>query len=272
MACLLIDGLGREVSLVETPRRVVSLVPSLTEALFEFGLDDHVVGVTRFCVEPRAKTAAKPKVGGTKDVDINAVLGLMPDLVIASAEENRREDVEPIIEAGIPVYVSLPHTARGAVELLRDLAELTGAGTRAEAVVAEADRAVAEITAETARAARRPRVFVPIWRRPYMTVSRDTYVHDCLAICGGDNVFSDRSERYPIVTLEEMAAMDPEVIILPSEPYRFGRRHLTEFASCSQVTAVRSGRVHLVDGRMLTWYGPRIASSLRAIAVLLRTE
>ncbi|MFQ5879714.1 MAG: cobalamin-binding protein [Dehalococcoidia bacterium] len=263
------DALGRQVALRRRPRRIVSLVPSLSEALFAFGLDDEVVGVTHFCLEPRAKTARKEKVGGTKTLDVAKVLSLAPDLVVASAEENRREDLERLIASGLVIYVTLPTTVGGAIAMLRDLAALTGAGAEATAVVTGAEAALAAAPAATAGRTPVP-VFCPVWRQPYMTINRHTYVHDVIAVCGGRNIFAHCQERYPTVNLAEMAHLDPHVILLPSEPYRFRERHLADFAPYRHVTALRNGHVYLVDGRMLCWYGPRMAQSLWTLTDLLQ--
>src|SRR3990172_8265548 len=123
-----VDALEREVRLKSAPRRVVSLVPSLTEALFAFGLGDSVVGVTNSCVEPRDAVAGKTKVGGTKTLDVPRVLALEPDLVVASAEENRKEDIQALVREGLKVYVTLPTTVAGALDLLDQLAAMTSGG------------------------------------------------------------------------------------------------------------------------------------------------
>jgi ABC-type Fe3+-hydroxamate transport system substrate-binding protein len=246
----------------------VSLVPSLSEALFAFGLGERIVGVTRFCVEPREGVAGKAKVGGTKNLDVAAVEAMRPDLIIASAEENRAEDVRRLIDGGWPVFVTLPTTVRGAIDLLAQLAVLTGSAEAARPIIEESEGALAAVRA--ANASREPlRVFCPIWRNPYMTIGPDTYMHDVIAVCGGRNIFAGRRERYPKVDLAEMAVLDPEVILLPSEPYRFRRRHQTDFAAFPEVAAVRRGNVLLMDGRMLSWYGPRIGRSLRELSALL---
>ncbi len=240
------------------------LVPSLTEALFALGAGGEVVGTTRFCTQPAAARATA-KVGGTKTLDVGAVLTLRPDLVVASAEENRREDVEALIDAGLRVYVSLPRTVAEAMELLADLAGML----RRETAAGFIDEARAAVRELARGAVSPPRVFVPIWRRPYMAVGSGTYAGDLLRVCGGANVYATSPERYPTVTLDEVAALDPEVVLLPSEPYRFGPRHLADFERFPQMSAVSQGRVHLVDGRHLTWYGPRMADGLRSVAALL---
>jgi ABC-type Fe3+-hydroxamate transport system substrate-binding protein len=264
----LIDALGRPFAAGWAPERIVSLVPSLSEALFAFGLGERIAGVTRFCVEPREGVAAKAKVGGTKSLDLAAVEALRPDLIIASAEENREEDVRWLIDGGWPVFVTLPTSVRGAIDLLGQLAVLTDSAKAARPIIRESKEALA--AAQAANASRQPlRVFCPIWRGPYMTIGPNTYMHDVIAVCGGRNVFEGRRERYPKVELSEMAALDPEVILLPSEPYRFSQRHLADFDRFPEVAAVRLRNVLLVDGRMLSWYGPRIGGSLRELSALL---
>src|SRR5262249_36212420 len=113
-------------------------------------------------------------------------------------------------------------------------------------------------------------VFCPIWRKPYMTINRDTYIHDVLATCGGDNVFGELPARYPEVTPDDDARARPDVILLPDEPYRFRRAHLIDFAEHPEIPALRDGRVHLMDGKLLSWYGPRIARTLAELPSLLR--
>jgi len=263
------DALGRPFAAGgAAPERIVSLVPSLSEALFAFGLGERIAGVTRFCVEPREGVAGKAKVGGTKTLDVAAVVALRPDLIIASAEENRAEDVRRLIDGGWPVFVTLPTTVRGAIDLLGQLAALTDSAEAARPIIQEAEEALATVRA--ANAGREPlRVFCPIWRDPYMTIGPETYMHDIIAVCGGRNIFEGRQERYPRVELAEIAALDPEVVLLPSEPYRFRQRHFADFEPFPEVAAVRLGKLMLVDGRMLSWYGPRIGRSLRELSVLL---
>ncbi len=215
--------------------------------------------------------ASKPKVGREKDPDVGRILALAPDLVIANIEENRREVVEQLRAAGVPVWVTYPRTVRDGIRLIRDLGELTGTRPVAEPLAAGL---TARLEAARARAAgRRPiRVFCPIWRGPYMTINRDTYVHDMLAVCGGANVFADRPERYPTVTLEEVRAAAPELILLPDEPYRFRATHRADFAPLRDVPAVAGERIRLVDGKLLSWYGPRIGEALVRLPPLIAGE
>lgn len=262
------DASGVEVVLPPRPARIISLIPSVTETLFALGLDDRVAGVTRFCTEPRDRVAAKPKVGREKDPDVGKILALAPDLVVANIEENRREVVEALRASGIPVWVTFPRTVLDSIRFIRELGEVTGTVAQADALADTLDRRYEATLAATA--SRRPvRVFCPIWRGPYMTINRDTYVHDVLAVCGGANVFAALGDRYPRVTLDEVAAAAPEVILLPDEPYRFRQVHVADFEPFPDIPAVRTRRVHLVDGKLLCWYGPRIGEALERLPRLL---
>jgi ABC-type hemin transport system substrate-binding protein len=248
-----------------TPERIVSLVPSLTEALFAFGVGEKVVGRTRYCTQPPHKVGKIPNVGGTKKVSVSRVLDLEPDLIIAVREENTRENIEELREAGVPVLVGTPQDVAGAIDLLKELADRVAA-PRTQAVLGPIERVHGRLQARRREEARR--VFVPIWKKPYMSVGSDTYVHDVLETCGGENVFGD-AVRYPTATLEEIETARPEEILLPDEPYPFSAEDLEEFYSLD-VPAAREDRIHLVDGKLLTWYGPRMASSLVQLSALLR--
>ena len=265
------DALYRPIEIKQTPKRIVSLVPSITEALFTFGLGDAVVGVTRFCVEPPAGVAGKQKVGGTKTLDILQVRQLEPDLVIANVEENRPEDVRQLIAAGLNVMVTFPRTVAAGIEMMRQIAQMTDSIEAAQPIIDEASAALAEARA-TSEARRPLRVFCPIWRNPWMSVGPDTYIHDFLHVCGALNIFWRRHDRYPITDLNEIARRDPQVILFPDEPYRFSDKHLTAFSQYPFVSAVRDGRIHLLEGKHLCWYGPRIAGSLRFVQDLLWGE
>ncbi len=251
------------------PERIVSLVPSLTEALFALGLGARVVGVTEWCVHPAAELEAVPKVGGTKNPDRDAILALAPDLVIANHEENTRRDVEKLREAGLPVWVTYPRSVHDAVALMDALAAIGASEAARSAVLLPIHAAVAEAEAELARRARATRAFCPIWRDPWMAVGPDTYADDLLRLCGAANVFADRHDRrYPLVTLEQVVAAQPEVILLPDEPYAFGPKHVAELAELD-VPAARNARIHCVDGTWVSWYGPRIRGAIATLRPLL---
>ncbi len=249
------------------PPRVVSLVPSLTEALIWLGLADHLVGVSDWCVHPAQAVAKLPKLGGTKTPSIPQILALAPDLVIANHEENRRRDVEKLEAAGVAVWVTYPRSVRDGVALLRELAELGAASGAQAARVDPIEAAVA--AAEAERPARRVRTFCPIWKTPWMSVGGDTYAHDLLVLCGAENVFADHADRrYPIVKQEEIVAAAPELILLPDEPYAFGPREAAELAALD-IPAAANGRIHLIDGTLVSWYGPRIQRAIETLRPLI---
>ena len=261
------DASGFALALPRPPRRIVSLVPSITETLCHLGLADALVGITAYCLEPRALVRGKTRIGGEKDPDLAAIRALQPDLVVANIEENVREHVETLRGWGIPVWVTYPRTVAQGLAMIRELGELTDTAARAAAILADLEPLHARVRATTAR--RRPvPIFYPIWRAPWMTVNADTYIHDLLAVCGAANVFGDRPARYPTVTLDEVAARRPEVIVLPDEPFRFRRAHIQDFAPYADVPAVRAGRIHLVDGKPFSWHGPRVGEALLTLPAL----
>jgi len=249
-----------------TATRIVSLVPSVTESLFCLGLDDRIVGITDWCVHPSDRVSGLARIGGTKNASVEQILALGPDLVIANREENRERTVVALREAGIDVWVTYPRTVRDGVALLRELADLGATAEAVESVVRPVEEAVR--VAEGQRPARGLPVFCPIWKRPWMTIGGDTYASSLLELCGGANVFADCGDRrYPIVELEQIVAAAPEVILLPSEPYDFGPRDARELAGLT-LPAARNGRIHFIDGTLVSWYGPRIEPAIATIRAL----
>jgi ABC-type Fe3+-hydroxamate transport system substrate-binding protein len=200
--------------------------------------------------------AAVPVFGGTKDPDVAAIAAAAPDLVIANHEENRREDVEALRARGIRVLVTEIDSVAEAFAAIRALGQELGAEERAEAIVQEAADALAEPPA-----APPVRVFVPIWRRPLLGLGGNTYGSSILEACGAVNVLAGRP-RYPEVSPGEVAALRPDLVLLPDEPYRFSADHVAEFAGIAPA--------RVVDGRLLWWYGPRMAASVRALKALFR--
>ena len=247
------------------PERIVSLVPSLTETLFAFGVGESIVGRTRYCTQPLRAVGKVQKVGGTKKIDVRRVLELAPDLVVAVKEENSKQDVQALAEAGVPVFLGAPETVDGAVQMLRELATIVEAPL-ARGVLGPIKRVVKRLKGQSGTP---HRVFVPIWKDPYMGTGSDTYVHDVLKLSGGENVCGGAT-RYPTITLREIEALRPEVVLLPDEPYPFSVGDLPEFYDLD-MPAAKEDRIHLVDGKLLTWYGPRMASSLTQVSALLRS-
>jgi ABC-type Fe3+-hydroxamate transport system substrate-binding protein len=264
----LVDASGVALAPAAPPRRIISLIPSTTELLCDLGLADRLVGVTAYCVEPRPVVRTKARIGGEKDPDLEKIRALAPDLVIANVEENVRAHVDALRGWGIRVWVTYPRTVAESLRMIRELGEVTGQVGPALALATALEAEVAAVRAASAAAP--VRVFYAIWRNPYMTVSGDTYISDLLATCGAANVFASADSRYPPVTLAEVAARRPEVILLPDEPFRFRRAHLRDFEPYPDVPAVRAGRIHLVDGKPFSWHGRRLGHALRLLPGLLR--
>jgi ABC-type Fe3+-hydroxamate transport system substrate-binding protein len=218
-----------------TRPRVVSLVPSVTETLLAWGVTP--VACTRFCEQPDL-----PHVGGTKDPDVAGIVDLRPDLVVLCVEENRREDADALTEAGIATAALSIDGVADVAPALRSLAGLVGV---------DPDR-VEEIET-TPPAGERLRAFVPIWKRPWMSLAGGTYGSSLLAAIGVDNVFADADDRYPTVTLEAARARGPDVVLAPSEPYPFRERHIPLLDEVAPVV--------LVDGQDLFWWGVRTAAA-----------
>jgi ABC-type Fe3+-hydroxamate transport system substrate-binding protein len=238
--------------------RIVSLVPSLTEALVDFGLGTSLVGRTRWCTEPAEEVAGIEAVGGTKNPDVARIVALRPDLVVVNKEENRLEDCTAMQAAGLRLHVTHPCTVAEAADALEALGAACGAAERGAALAAVCRQALDT----AARPRRRLRTFCPIWRRPWMTFRRATYIGDMLERAGCDNVFGDREGRdFFEVTIDEVREAGPELVVLPDEPYVFETRHADELREAGV-----ESRVIVVRGKDLAWYGPRIPAGLARLA------
>lgn len=254
------DQLGRSISIPFPPKRIISLVPSQTELLADLGLDDEVVGITKFCVHPVSWYKSKDRVGGTKTIDIEKVAAMQPDLIIANQEENGKEQVEALAK-DFPVWVSDVNDMSSALDMVAQMGEMTNRTTFASNLITEIEAAFSQLqpTATT-------RVAYLIWREPYMVAGGGTYIDDMLQRCGFENVFADRA-RYPKVTSSQLQALAPELILLSSEPYPFKEKHLAAFKDiCPQA------KVMVVDGEMFSWYGSRMRLAAAYFNKLLALE
>ena len=250
VVCMPTDDLGFALDLRE-PARIVSLVPSLTEALART-VPERLVGATDWCTHPPDLDVAR--VRGTKNPDVEAIVALRPDLVVANEEENRLVDLDLLRAAGVPIWVTDIRTVRGG---LMSLSRLFGAlGVRDVGWLADAERAWAD---PATVASQRSRAVVPIWRRPWMHVGSDTYAGDVLRLLGVDNVLADHDVRYPAIPLEELPPHD--LVVLPDEPYAF---------SATDGPEAFDRPCALIDGRRLTWYGPAMVDAPQVLLAQLR--
>jgi ABC-type Fe3+-hydroxamate transport system substrate-binding protein len=244
------DQTGQIITRKGPPQRIISLVPSQTELLYDLGLDKETIGITRFCIHPEKWYRTKTRIGGTKDLHLDKIRNLQPDLVIANKEENNREDVEEIRKF-CPVWTSDISNLADALEMIRRIGQLTGKSETANRLASVIDTDLTFVSKK----------FTPltaaylIWKDPFMTVGGDTFIHDMMKICGLNNVFSHKF-RYPEVTLEEIEAVSPNVVLLSSEPYPFREKHIGLLER--QFPGLK---VSLANGEMFSWYGSRLLHS-----------
>jgi len=277
-------------TLDKSPSRVVCLVPSTTESLFAFGLGDRLVGVTDFCPIDENNPELPKRLGGTKNPDVDRIIHLNPDLIIANQEENSQEVVQTLADEGIPVWLSFPRSVEDAVGELWTVARIFRRERELASRIDTLERSL-EWTRLAFLDHPRLRYFCPIWKGSesgwYMTFNQNTYAHDILATCGGENIFSkrerrfpleadldlvpaedaqDRDTRYPRVGLSEIIAAKPEIILLPNEPYAFNSDDVREMTDLlSDTPAVSTKQIYLMDGRLVTWHGIRIAEAISSL-------
>ena len=244
------DQLKRNVSLINyPPKRIVSLVPSQTELLHYLGLEDEVVGITKFCVHPTEWFHYKTRVGGTKNVNIEKVASLQPDLIIANKEENVKEQIEQL-EKIAPVWISDVNTLDEALSMIQSIGEVTNKQEKAFQLADNVRKSFSTLQTNL-----NINVCYLIWKDPYMSIGNDTFINDLLKCCGLHNVF-ENEERYPTVTIEQIKEKKPEYILLSSEPFPFKQKHIDEIN-----TLIPNAKVLLVDGEMFSWYGSRLLFS-----------
>lgn len=242
------DARGQEFTFDRPPRRIVSLVPSQTELLSHLGLDETVVGITRFCERPGHWRREKTIVGGTKQVDLDVLLGLEPDLVLANREENTEEDVTKI-EEHVPVFVTEVKTVTGALDMIRTVGTITGTVDQTSTLAGRIISRFSDLPDFTPL-----RAVYLIWRDPYMTVGGDTFIHDVMTWGGFENAYGD-AERYPEVTLDELSERDLDVVLCATEPFPFHQKD--EFTEDIH-EALPNTTIEIVDGQSFSWYGPRL--------------
>ena len=238
----------------DAPQRIVSLVPSVTELLVDWGLATRVVGRTRYCIAPKWIRMAIPAVGGTKDPDLAKVEALAPDLVILEKDENPKAVADALTARGIPWLALEVKTVRDCLEAWKTLGGVLDAKAQADARIAALKALLPK------RAKKGPRALTLIWRGPWMAAGPDTYVSDLARQAGFTPIGPD---RYPALTDAELQALDPDFVLLPTEPYRFNARHAAELRRL-----LPRARVALVDGQAMTWYLSRTEAGLEALRAL----
>jgi ABC-type Fe3+-hydroxamate transport system substrate-binding protein len=245
--------------------RIVSLCPSLTELVFDLGRGSDLVGITRWCVHPAGAVGAVEKVGGTKDPDVARIVALAPDLVLMNDEENRVEDADALRAAGLALHTGMPRTPGETAAMVRSIAAALGREPAGERIAADIEARSARVRAAAASAPA-VRFAYLIWRKPFMAVNADTFAHALLAQAGGVNVFFAAPERYPTIAPAELAAADPDVVLLCTEPFPFEPKHADELA---EATGLPRERFRIADGEYLSWHGSRTPAGIDYAAGLI---
>ncbi len=245
---IFIDQLKREVFIKEKPKRIVSLVPSQTELLHFLGLEEEVIGITKFCIHPKEWFYSKKRIGGTKNIKISEIEILAPDLIIGNKEENNQEQIIQLSEK-YPVWISNILTIKDVNAMIYSLGEILGVKNKAEELISKI-----KTEKENYHKKYLGKCAYLIWKDPYMTVGKDTFIHTMLGEAGFENIFKNEN-RYPIVSISELALLDIDYILLSSEPYPFSEKHIHEIESQTQK------KIILVDGELFSWYGSRLLES-----------
>ena len=247
------DQTGNFVSIPFPPQRIISFVPSLTELLFDLGLQNEVIGITKFCVHPEEWFRTKTRIGGTKQLNLPLIESLKPDLVIASKEENVKEQVEAV-QQFCPVYCSDISNLQESYEVIEHLGLLTKRSAKATQLINNIQDSFKGL----------PTISTPIraayliWQEPYMTVGGDTFIDHMMQLAGFENVFA-AEQRYPVFTIEELMKRDVEAVLFSSEPFPFKQKHLDAFRQewLQQNSRQQLPILKIVDGELFSWYGSR---------------
>lgn len=239
------DQIGRNVYLNNSPKRIISLVPSQTEVFYYLGVGEKVVGATHFCIHPKKDLAGVEKIGGTKGVKLEKIASLKPDLIVGNKEENDREDIEWLTQR-FPTYVSDVNDELSARNMIEDLGLLTGQQEKAALLSGQIEAAFANLPHFNGISA-----LYLIWYNPWMCAAQDTYINRMMDRLGIMNVSEE--SRYPEMDLEQIKELKPELIMLSSEPFPFKEKHKQELKS-----VLPNSEILLIDGEMFSWYGPRM--------------
>jgi len=244
------DQTGKSITIPVPPKRIISLVPSQTELLADLGLEESVIGITKFCVHPETWYRIKTRVGGTKKLNLDLIASLQPDLIIANKEENEKSQIENLASR-FPVWTSDIENLSQALEMIYAIGEMTGRLQEAETLIKKIDTSFNDLKSSVEKNSSLAAAYL-IWNDPLMVAGGDTFISVMMPYAGFRNVFEDMN-RYPEVTTAMIQDRKPEVIILSSEPYPFKQKHVEEFSSL-----FGEARVILADGEMFSWYGSRL--------------
>lgn len=249
------DQLNRKISINYPPKRIISLVPSQTELLFDLGLDTEVIGITKFCIHPESKFKEKTKIGGTKKLNLDLIRSLEPDLIIGNKEENEKLQIEELMNE-FPVWMSDIYDLEDAKKTISQIGELVDREPEAAYLNHLIHAGFNDLQTLALQNNLSKRVAYLIWKKPYMFAGKDTFINHILALNGLSNVIKE--SRYPEMDLAALDLLKPELVFLSSEPYPFNEKHLEEVRA-----VLPEAKVMLVDGEMFSWYGSRLVKAVQ---------
>ena len=256
------DQVGYQIKLKSEVNSIVSTVPSQTELLFDLGLGSKVKGVTRFCVHPKNAVAHIPKIGGTKNLDIEKIREINPDIIIGNKEENIKEQVKKL-KTDFPVWLSDIKSPRDALDMMTEIGEITQTKGKAAELVNEIQQLLNELAEIGSDRKRKALVF--IWKNPYMVAGRDTYMHEVLKLLGYETAIHRDDERYPQVTMDQVEESEPDLLLFTSEPFPYSSRELQIFQE-----KIPNCKKLVVNGEYFSWYGSRMIKSFQYFKQLKR--
>jgi ABC-type Fe3+-hydroxamate transport system substrate-binding protein len=246
---IFIDHLGNTIELTDTPKRIISLVPSQTELLWDLGLHNEIVGITKFCIHPKEMFKSKNRVGGTKTIDIDKIRNLKPDLIIGNKEENEHSQIIEL-QKEFNVWMSDIYNLNDAYKMINDIGELVNKKNESLLLISTIKKSFSLIKKHNKS------VLYLIWKNPFMAAGKSTFIGDLLNEIDLDNSLENKDLRYPKLLLEDIKQLNPDVILLSSEPFPFNEKHIAELQK-----TVPNTTIQLVDGELFSWYGSRLLKS-----------
>jgi len=256
---LIIDQIGHKFKLDSTPKRIISLVPSQTELLSDLGLEEEVIGITKFCIHPKKWFKTKIRVGGTKNIQFNKIAELNPDLIIANKEENTKEQIEALQKL-YPVYTSDISNLDESIEMIKTIGTITNRESTSNKIIIKINQEFERLEVLKKRSYS---VLYLIWKEPYMTINQNTFINDMMQRCGFNNVILDEN-KYPELTATQISTLNPYLIFLSSEPYPFKEKHIEALQIISP-----NSKIVLVDGEYFSWYGSRLKEAVSYFIALM---
>lgn len=237
------DQLGREIKWNEFPKRIISLVPSISELIWDLGLHNELVGITKFCIHPDEMFQSKTRIGGTKNINHSLIENLQPDLIIGNKEENTKDDMDELMKH-YPVWMSDVNTVTEAISMIHELGKITGKEQNANKIISE-------ISFSEIKLSENKKVIYLIWHEPCFAVGKNTFIDDMMRNAGFCNCIHEN--RYPEISGEMIRDLNPDYLFLSNEPFPFQKNHFNHYKNF-----ISENKIKLVDGEMFSWYGSRM--------------